>query len=49
MSQPESTIRNEATSIPHWYDPSGDVLTVTEGEGSRVWDEEGNEYLDFCS
>jgi acetylornithine/succinyldiaminopimelate/putrescine aminotransferase len=24
-------------------------LTVTRGEGTRVWDELGREYLDFCS
>jgi len=24
-------------------------LTVTKGEGTRVWDETGREYLDFCS
>lgn len=48
MSWTESIVRNEAASIPHWYDPDSDALTVTEGAGSRVWDEEGNEYLDFC-
>ncbi len=24
-------------------------LSVTRGEGTRVWDELGREYLDFCS
>ncbi|MFK7909519.1 MAG: aspartate aminotransferase family protein [Akkermansiaceae bacterium] len=24
-------------------------LTIVRGEGSRVWDDEGKEYLDFCS
>jgi taurine--2-oxoglutarate transaminase len=49
MAQQEPTVRNEATNIPHWYDPKSDDLTVTDGTGIRVWDDEGNEYLDFCS
>ena len=49
MAQQEAAVRGEATSIPHWYDPSSDALTVTEGTDVRVWDDEGNEYLDFCS
>ena len=49
MAQQEPAVRGEATSIPHWYDPTSDALTVTEGTGVRVWDDEGNEYLDFCS
>lgn len=49
MTRQEPAVRSESTSIPHWYDPSSDELTVTDGTGVRVWDEEGNEYLDFCS
>ncbi|WP_254546801.1 aminotransferase family protein [Halomarina pelagica] len=49
MSRQEPTARAEVTSIPHWYDPKSDGMTVTEGEGVRVWDDEGREYLDFCS
>ncbi|MFC7046783.1 aspartate aminotransferase family protein [Halobacteriaceae archaeon GCM10025711] len=36
-------------SLPHWYSPDGDVLTVTRGEGARVYDDEDNAYLDFLS
>lgn len=49
MSRQEPAVRSEATSIPHWYDPNSDELTVTDGTGVRVRDDEGNEYLDFCS
>ena len=49
MAQQEPAVRGEAASIPHWYDPSSDALTVTEGTDVRVWDDKGNEYLDFCS
>ena len=49
MAQQEPAVRGEATSIPHWYDPSSDALTISEGTDVRVWDDEGNEYLDFCS
>ena len=49
MAQQEPAVRGEAASIPHWYDPSSNALTVTEGTDVRVWDDEGNEYLDFCS
>ncbi|MFC7157092.1 aspartate aminotransferase family protein [Halomarina halobia] len=37
------------TSIPHWYDPSSTGVTITDGDGSRVVDDEGTEYLDFVS
>jgi taurine--2-oxoglutarate transaminase len=49
MAQQEPSVRNEATSIPHWYDPNSEELTVTNGAGIRVWDDEDNEYLDFAS
>lgn len=49
MSRQEPAVRSEATSIPHWHDPNSDTPTITDGTGIRVWDDEGNEYLDFCS
>ncbi|MDY6817696.1 MAG: aminotransferase class III-fold pyridoxal phosphate-dependent enzyme [Halobacteriales archaeon] len=40
----------KSASIPHWYDSSGDEpLNMTDGDGARVYDHEGNEYLDFLS
>ncbi|WP_435177196.1 aspartate aminotransferase family protein [Halorussus sp. AFM4] len=38
-------------NLPHWYDGDGDgaVPTLTRGEGVRVYDDEGTEYLDFAS
>jgi taurine--2-oxoglutarate transaminase len=36
-------------NIPHWYSPESDVLSLTAGEGARVTDDEGNEYLDFLA
>jgi taurine--2-oxoglutarate transaminase len=49
MSQQESAEQGEATNIPHWYDPKSNNLTIVDGTGIRVWDDEDNEYLDFCS
>jgi taurine--2-oxoglutarate transaminase len=34
--------------VPHWYS-SEDVLTLTDGEGARVTDDEGETYLDFIA
>jgi taurine--2-oxoglutarate transaminase len=36
-------------NIPHWYSPEGDTLSLVEGEGARVTDDEGQEYLDFMA
>ena len=41
--------RSVTSAIPHWYDPDADVATITDGTGSRVYDDEGTEYLDFLS
>lgn len=49
MSRQGSSVRNEPTNIPHWYDPNSTELTIVDGIDVRVWDDEGNEYLDFCS
>lgn len=35
--------------LPHWYTPQRDVLSITDGSGVHVRDENENEYLDFCS
>ena len=37
-----------SASIPHWYD-GGDLPTIVDGDGSCVYDESGDEYLDFMS
>ncbi|MFC6837945.1 aminotransferase family protein [Halomarina ordinaria] len=38
-----------STNIPHWYDPSKTGITFTDGDGTRVVDDDGAEYLDFVS
>jgi taurine--2-oxoglutarate transaminase len=43
----ESPIADTA-AIPHWY-AGGEVMDVTRGDGARVYDEAGTEYLDFLS
>lgn len=43
----ESPITDTA-AIPHWYS-GGDLVDVARGEGARIYDEEGTEYLDFVS
>lgn len=35
--------------LPHFYSPGSQSPTITRGEGVRVFDDEGNEYLDFVS
>jgi taurine--2-oxoglutarate transaminase len=41
--------RRESAAIPHWYSPDDTPLTITDGEGTKVHDDEGNSYLDFLS
>lgn len=36
-------------NIPHWYAPESDVLSLTDGDGARVTDDAGNDYLDFVA
>ncbi|GAD51844.1 PLP-dependent aminotransferase NCgl2355 [Halarchaeum acidiphilum MH1-52-1] len=36
-------------AIPHWYEPKHEPDTFVEGEGARVYNDEGEEYLDFVS
>lgn len=40
---------NRSESIPHWHDPRSDVVSIVEGSDAHVRDEQGTEYLDFCS
>jgi len=44
-NQPKVTSNN----IPHWYKPDNEVSTIVTGNGARVYDDEGTEYLDFIS
>lgn len=48
MTNPEELLRRHKTVIPEWislyYD---EPMELARGEGFRVWDSEGNEYLDF--
>ncbi|MGM0590018.1 MAG: aspartate aminotransferase family protein [Halobacteriota archaeon] len=40
----------EAGSVlPHWHSPGSEPLTIERGSGSRVYDADGTEYLDFLS
>lgn len=45
----ESYEHDLPTTVPHWYDPEGSALTITDGDGVTVTDEDGDEYLDFVS
>ncbi|WP_135853419.1 aminotransferase family protein [Halorussus salinus] len=36
-------------SLPHWSDSDGEIPTLVRGDGVRVYDDEGTEYLDFAS
>lgn len=45
MSKQTTRERN----IPHWYAPENEVLSLTSGDGARVTDDAGTEYLDFIS
>lgn len=40
---------SQSAAIPHWHDPDSDRLTITRGDGAYIYDEDGNEYLDFMS
>ena len=51
MSNRDPTLRAESNSIPHWYggEESGEVLSLVDGDGAYVYDDDGSEYLDFTS
>jgi len=36
-------------SIPHWHNSDENTLTIVEGEGATVYDQNEKEYLDFIS
>ena len=36
-------------TIPHWHTPDDERPTIVEGEGSTVYDDDGEAYLDFQS
>jgi taurine--2-oxoglutarate transaminase len=40
---------NNSHHIPHWHDPNAPAFVINEGEGGYVYDENGEEYLDFVS
>jgi taurine--2-oxoglutarate transaminase len=48
MATQETTELEERT-LAHFGHMGNDEPTLVEGEGARVWDDEGNEYLDFSS
>jgi len=45
----DRTSATETTPIPHWHTPDRDTVNLTDGDGTRVYDDEGREYLDFLS
>ncbi|MFB6302909.1 MAG: aspartate aminotransferase family protein [Haloferacaceae archaeon] len=49
MSGDPSQASGEADAIPHWYSPDSDIPTIVDGSGATVYDDDGNEYLDFIS
>ena len=48
MTNPDELLRRHKAVVPEWislyYD---EPMELTRGEGFKVWDSEGNEYLDF--
>ncbi len=48
MGKQPKTAEHSA-NIPHWYSPTSELPTITHGDGSYVYDDAGNEYLDFLS
>ena len=38
----------DTATIPHWYS-GGELMDVARGDGARIYDGEGSEYLDFLS
>lgn len=47
--QANVTEQRPNASIPHWSSPDSEPPTIVEGDGARVYDEDGNEYLDCKS
>ena len=42
-------VEPDGEAIPHWHDPEGEAMSIVEGEGATVYDDEGTAYLDFVS
>ncbi|RQG89727.1 aminotransferase family protein [Natrarchaeobius chitinivorans] len=40
---------SSAASIPHWYGPDDEPISLVDGSGAYVYDEAENEYLDFLA
>lgn len=40
---------DSVADITHWHSPDDEPLTIVEGKGAYVYDEQNNEYLDFLS
>ncbi|SDR03129.1 aminotransferase family protein [Natronobacterium texcoconense] len=40
---------SDDATIPHWYDPDRPPVSITDGDGVHVTDDEGTQYLDFLS
>jgi taurine--2-oxoglutarate transaminase len=50
MSNRDATLQQDPSSIPHWYQgDDSEVLSLTDGDGAYVYDDKGNEILDFVS
>lgn len=48
MTNPEELLRRHRAVLPDWISLYYDrPMELTHGEGFKVWDSEGNEYLDF--
>jgi taurine--2-oxoglutarate transaminase len=49
MAERQVTVPRESANILHWYSPEKEIPTITRGEGAWVYDEAGEEYLDFIA
>jgi len=49
MSEQEPIASAESSAISHWNTPGTESMSLNEGDGVRVYDAAGNEYLDFTS
>ena len=45
----DALARQTVRSIPHWYEAGDIPPSIVDGSGSRVYDEDGEEYLDFMA
>lgn len=49
QNPPDTAVETSPAVIPHWHDPDSDRLTIVEGDGATIYDDEGHAYLDFMS